>query len=242
MDDASTGEHARPTPSEADARGFAVLEALAEGKAVRAIMAELKVGQPKIERIWADEALRARWVAYKAAVEAFEASQRRLRICETVLETGSMAEASRKHGVTFVTVLESLQREGVVDRIRTLRRVQADLFAYATTHHSLRVLPAMADLATDETAAASGRAMAGDVVRKYQHGGDPTTINMAHAPGGVAIAGGQGQVAIGLPKPPSEQDLPPATVHKLARLLLTAEPGGTAHTEDDDDDDAIPGQ
>jgi hypothetical protein len=97
----------------------------------------------------------------------------------------------------------------------------------------------MAALSQDEEAAPSGRAMAGDVVRKFHQGGDPTTINVANAPGGVAVAGNGAQTALALPKPPSEQDLPAPVVHKLARLLLTNEPGGTAapSAEDDDDDD-----
>lgn len=242
MIETGTTESEAPTPSETDARAFVVLEALDAGKPVRVIKADFKIGVAKLDKIRADEALRARWESYKAELKAWEASKRRRAICETVLETGSMAEASRRHGVTNVTVLDCLQREGMIDRIRTLRRVQADLFGYATTHHSLKVLPAMSDLATDEKAAGTSRAAAGDVVRKFQQGGDPTTVNVANAPGGVAIAGGNGPTMIALPKPPSEQDLPPKTVHELARLLLTNEPGGTARPfdpEDDDEDETV---
>ena len=54
----------------------------------------------------------------------------------------------------WVDAYGALQREDVIDRMKELRRLQADLFTYAAVHQALRVLPAMADLATDEDAAA----------------------------------------------------------------------------------------
>jgi len=244
VSEAGTPETAQPRPAEADERAFKVLEAIDGGRSLRTLKVEFGIGQSKLAKIRTDEALRARWVAYKAAVKAWEDAQRRRAICETVLETGNMAEAARRHGVTNVTVMECLRDAGLLTRIRELRRVQAEFFGYTVMHQALRTLPAMADLALNQEAAAGGRAMAGDVVRKFHQGGDPTTINVANAPGGVAVAGNGAQTALALPKPPSEQDLPQPVVHKLARLLLESEPGGTANPggDDDDDDDGIIGR